>query len=27
MQGLKYDAGAASQSWDSLLKMLAEVFP
>lgn len=27
MQGLKYDATAATQSWDALLKMLAEVFP
>jgi dienelactone hydrolase len=27
MQGLKYDASADRQSWDALLKMLAEVFP
>ncbi|MBC7896484.1 MAG: dienelactone hydrolase family protein [Cytophagaceae bacterium] len=27
MQGLKYDATADSQSWDALLKLLAEVFP
>lgn len=27
MQGLKYDASADQQSWDALLKLLAEVFP